>query len=74
MEDYFLHIDDLPEARKVKMRLLNALHLYYVLYAMILYTFLFICYWQKEVEEITRPILDALEDYSICCQGDLTCR
>lgn len=39
VEDYFLHIDDLPEARK------------------------------KEVEEITRPILDALEDYSICCQG-----
>lgn len=40
VEDYFLHIDDLPEAGK------------------------------KEVEEITRPILDALgEDYSICCQG-----
>ena len=59
---------------RLKMRLLNALHLYYVLYSRIVYIFLFICYWQKEVEEITRPILDALEDYSICCQGDLTCR
>lgn len=40
VEDYFLYIDDLPEAQK------------------------------KEVDEITRPFLDALgEDYSVCCQG-----
>lgn len=40
VEDYFLYIDDLPEAEK------------------------------KEVDEITRPFLDALgEDYSVCCQG-----
>lgn len=40
VEDYFLHIDDLPEAEK------------------------------KEVDEITRPFLDALgDDYSVCCEG-----
>lgn len=32
----------------------------------------FMINWQGEVEQTTKPILDALgDDYSICCQGIL---